>query len=261
MSVEIFGSNYSNQYDSLYREKDYEAECNTIESLFNKYCESSIQSVLDLGCGTGNHLIPLTKRGYHVTGVELSTEMLDIAKQKIGHEQVSDIANAPTLIHGDVRSFAVEKNFDAAIMMFAVLGYQLTNQDVMAALSNVTRHVRQGGLFVCDVWFGPAVLAIRPSDRVKILSSGDEKIIRAASGRLDVNQHLCEIKYQLWKIREKQVLSESEETHRNRYFFPQELSLFFEVAGLELCSMNAFDDLNKTPDETSWNILVVGKVK
>ena len=56
---EMFGAVYADAYDLLYQDKDYDAECDLIESLFKNYGESGIKSVLDLGCGTGNHAVPL----------------------------------------------------------------------------------------------------------------------------------------------------------------------------------------------------------
>ena len=55
---------------------------------------------------------------------------------------------------------------DATVMMFAVLGYFPGNSDVQAALDSARRHLRPGGLFFCDMWYGPAVLSQRPSERI-----------------------------------------------------------------------------------------------
>ena len=44
---EVFGSLYADAYDLLYHDKDYAAECDLIESIFQSYCNSAIQSVLD----------------------------------------------------------------------------------------------------------------------------------------------------------------------------------------------------------------------
>ena len=54
------------------------------------------------------------------------------------------------------------QTFDAAVMMFAVLSYQLSNQDVLSTLATVRRHLQVGGLFIADLWYGPAVLNERP---------------------------------------------------------------------------------------------------
>jgi ubiquinone/menaquinone biosynthesis C-methylase UbiE len=56
-----FGLIYSDAYDLIYRDKDYNAECDLIERIFQTYSNST-RSVLDLGCGTGNHAFPLAQR-------------------------------------------------------------------------------------------------------------------------------------------------------------------------------------------------------
>ena len=144
-------------------------------------------------------------------------------------------------------------------MMFAVLGYQLTNEDVLAALQTVGRHLKPGGLFICDVWYGPAVLAIRPGDRVKVTHFKEGKLIRTALGRLEVLRHLCEIQYHLWHLNGDRVLSEAEEIHRMRFFFPMELEMALTQARLALCSLTAFPRIDCPADETAWNALVVAR--
>ena len=78
---EIFGSTYADAYDLLYEEKDYLAECDLLESLFQTYGEGPIHRIIDFGCGTGNHAIPLASRGYQVTGVDRSVNMLSQAEK------------------------------------------------------------------------------------------------------------------------------------------------------------------------------------
>ena len=151
----------------------------------------------------------------------------------------------------------LNQGFDAVLMMFAVLGYQTTNADVQAALKIVHRHLRPGGLFIFDVWHGPAVLAIRPGDRVKIIPTEDGQLIRMTSGSMDVNRHLVTVHYTLFHHQGKQVVSETSETHRMRFFFPLELDLLLEMAGLKLVAQRSFGDLDREPDEQSWNTIVV----
>ena len=253
----VFGTVYADQYDLLYQDKDYDTECDLIEDVFGRYGQGKIETILDLGCGTGNHAIPLARRGYRVTGVDRSAEMLVNAEQKT-HADLSAVNyHHPTFLQGDVRTFNLEQQFDAVLMMFAVLGYQLTNDDVLAALHSVRRHLKPGGLFICDMWYGAAVLAIRPSDRVKVIPIANGQLIRAVSSRLDVYQHLCEVRYHLWRLCDRKVAEETEEAHQMRFFFPQELGLFFSQTGLELINMSAFDDPERLPDETTWNVLAV----
>jgi SAM-dependent methyltransferase len=266
MSGQVFGPVYADQYDLLYSDKNYEAECDLIEEIFRRYGSGPIRTVLDLGCGTGNHALPLASRGYRVTGVDLSPDMLAQAQKKAAtnlpsamRHAPSVICDQPTFLQGDVRTLALGQTFDAVLMMFAVLGYQLTNEDALAALRAVYRHLRPGGLFVCDFWYGPAVLAIRPGDRVKVIPLNEGKLIRTASTRLDIPRHLCEIHYHLWHLDGDRVLSETEERHRMRFFFPLELELALGQAGLALQRLTAFPDLDRPADEATWNALAVAQ--
>jgi predicted TPR repeat methyltransferase len=76
-----FTENYANQYDRLYRDKDYAAECDFLETLFAQ-AATPVRRILDLGCGTGGHALPLAQRGLHVTGVDLSAGMLAFAQTR-----------------------------------------------------------------------------------------------------------------------------------------------------------------------------------
>lgn len=259
MNNNVFSRGYADQYDLLYRDKDYETECDLIEEVFRRYAEDPVETILDLGCGTGNHAMLLARRGYQVTGVDRSAEMLAQARLKVQCDLEPTIAEQLTFVQGDVQSIEIGKQFDVVLMMFAVLGYQLTNQNVFSALETVRRHLKVEGLFVCDVWYGPAVLAVRPSERVKVIPTTDGKLIRAASGTLDTYHHLCEVRYQLWYLSGNQVVSEAEEAHQMRYFFPQEMALLFSQAGLAMVDIRSFDDLESSPNETTWNVLVIGK--
>lgn len=259
MTTPVFGKSYADQYDLLYQEKDYQAECDLLEKVFQKYHSKQVQTILDLGCGTGKHAVILAKRGYKITGVDRSLDMLAKARQAVSAlEGINH--NGPTFRHGDLGNLNLGHKFEAVVMMFAVLGYQLTNTDVLAALRTVRQHLQPGGLFIADVWYGPAVLSIQPSDRLKVISTEDGKVIRAASGSLDTFRHLSRVHYHLWRLKGQQVLSESEETHWMRYFFPQELALFMAQEQMELIHMCAFENLAEPPTEHTWNILAVGKL-
>jgi SAM-dependent methyltransferase len=253
-----FRKAYADRYDLFYAEKDYEAECDMLEKAFRRYGKGKTRTVLDLGCGTGNHAFPLAKRGYNVTGVDRSPDMLAKALSKIAHFK-SRSQSSPEFLQGDLRSLDLSRRFDAVLMMFAVLGYQLTNEDVLVALRAVRRHLKPGGLFIGDVWYGPAVLAIRPGDKIKVIQTERGKVIRLASGTLDIQNHLAHVSYHVLDLQGRTVLSESKESHQMRYFFPQELALFLRQAGLEILRLSEFPSLADEANEQSWNALLVAR--
>jgi SAM-dependent methyltransferase len=256
----VFRQVYADHYDLFYAEKDYEAECDMLEEVFRRYGKAPIRTILDLGCGTGNHAFPLAERGYEVTGVDRSGDMLGHALSKVACFKSRSHAS-PTFQLGDLQSLALGRTFDVVLMMFAVLGYQLTNDDVLAALQTVRNHLKPGGLFICDVWYGPAVLVIRPEDKIKIIPTENGKVIRIASGSLDTYHHLATVNYHILHLSGQAVVSETTEAHLMRYFFPQELNLFMAISGLRLLGVRAFSDLERTPSDTTWNTLVFAELK
>lgn len=255
--MSVFASLYANQYDTLYGDKDYGAECDLIEGAFRRF-DAAPRSILDVGCGTGSHALELAGRGYDCAGVDLSQAMLDEAMRKTA---AAGVVRAPRWIQGDARSFDVEGTFDAAIMMFAVIGYLTSNNDVLAGLRNVRRHLQPGSLFICDFWYGPAVLSVRPSERVRTLRNGTGQTIRAASTAVDSFAHTADVSFRLWTIEGDRFLGETTETHRMRYFFPQEFRLLLEQAGFDLLSLAPFDRPQGVLTDDDWNALSIARAR
>ena len=80
----LFGSEYADAYDILYKDKDYVEECGLIDRFLKTYGNRPVRNVLDLGCGTGNHALPLAQLGYEIVGVDRSKGMLESARKKAG---------------------------------------------------------------------------------------------------------------------------------------------------------------------------------
>ena len=249
---ESFDSTYAGAYDALYGDKDYGAECDLIERLFQTYGDGAMKSILDLGCGTGNHTIPLAHRGYEIVGVDRSESMLAQTHKKLAKLSKGTLAQ---FHHGDIRTVDLHRRFDAVLMMFAVLGYQLEDADVLSCLKTANRHLRVGGLFLFDVWFGPAVLKQRPSQRIKEVQTPEGKIVRATSGELDIEHHICTVNYRMQQWVGERMAAETKECHRVRYFFPLELEHFLQKSGFKLLRLGAIPDFHREPSEESWNIL------
>lgn len=256
--MSVFNSVYAEQYDHFYAEKNYGAECDLIEAALKKYATTAVKSLLDVGCGTGGHAIMLGQRGYAATGVDLSPHMLEHARAKADGLQFAD---KPQWLCGDARDFSAGKTFDAAIMMFAVIGYLTDNADVLAGLRNIRRHLPAGALFLCDFWYGPSVLAVRPSDRVRVLDLQGGEVIRVTTTQLNPVQHTADVNFRLWTMRGDQVVGRSSEMHRLRYFFPQEFALLLSQAGFAMQSISAFPSLDAPLNEQTWNAFVVARAE
>lgn len=245
---------YAELYDTFYQAKNYNVECDFIERLFVQYSHNKIHTILDLGCGTGGHLIPLVQRGYNVTGVDQSDVMLATARYKAAGLQVE-------LHQGDIREIDLQQRFDAVIAMFAVIGYMVTNNDLRTAFHTARRHLQPGGLFCFDTWFGPAVLTERPGDRHRIIEKGNEKIIRLVHSELNLLQQTVAVHYTILRLQDKYIVDQLEETHTMRFLFPQETVLLLEEAGFQVLCLCPFLQSDEPLDAHQWSMAVVARAQ
>jgi len=246
---------YGKYYDVIYADKDYEKECDFLEEIFKNYSRFMPKTILDAGCGTGGHAVPLAKRGYAVTGIDASEVMTRIAEEKARENGVS-----VNFYVGDLRKLRLNRKFDACVCMFAVMDYLTENEEIGEVLSKIRGHLEDGGLFVFDFWYGPAVLTLLPSVRVKTTEKGGVRVIRFAEPHLDILNHICEVDYRLIVSEERRIIEEVKERHRVRFFFPQEIRHYLKESGFNLLKLCSFLELDADPSERVWNAAAISQV-
>jgi len=138
---EALFENYGQKYDAESFTQGTAGECDFIEKelAFNKSLK-----ILDVGCGTGRHSIELTKRGYNVTGIDLSESQLQRAREKAEAENVKI-----DFLKLDARSLSFKSEFDAAIMLCEG-SFPLMETDEMnfRILENVAKSLKKNGKFI-----------------------------------------------------------------------------------------------------------------
>lgn len=254
--MSVFG-NYARYYNLLYRDKDYAGEAEFMHQLLQTYAPST-QSILELGCGTGNHALLLAKSGYAVHGVDLSFQMLQQASDRVSQlpqELVSKLAFS----QGDIRTIRLDRKFDAIVSLFHVISYQTTNQDLQATFATAKAHLKPGGVFIFDYWYGPAVLSDRPNIRIKRLEDEEIGITRIAEPLMHPNQNLVDVNYQVFiKDKNTGAVEELQETHRMRYLFKPEIELLFTDLQLEPIECREWMS-NREPGFDTWGVYFVGR--
>jgi len=222
-------ADYARYYDLLYRDKDYAAEAEYVACLIRKF-HPAAQSILELGSGTGKHACLLVDQGYRVHGIERSPEMLARSQLLAENKNVGD--GQLTFAAGDIREVRLNKCFDVVIPLFHVISYQTTNEDVAAAFKTARHHLKSGGIFIFDVWYGPAVLTQRPEVRSKRIVDENIEITRLAEPVLHPNENLVDVHYHVF-VRDlaTQAVSELKETHIMRYFFKPEIDGWASLSG------------------------------
>jgi SAM-dependent methyltransferase len=102
-------------------------------------------ALLDLCCGQGRHSIPLAALGYRVTGLDLSKTLLSHARTSARQNGV-----AVNWVQSDMRRIPARDEFDAAINIFNTFGYLESEDEDRAALEEVRRALKPGGLFLLE---------------------------------------------------------------------------------------------------------------
>jgi SAM-dependent methyltransferase len=250
-------ADYARYYNLLYRDKDYAEEAEYVAGLIRKF-HPSARSILELGSGTGIHASLLAEKGFTVHGIERSPEMharsQALAENRAaGHDRL-------TFTKGDIREVRLNKHFDAVIALFHVISYQTTNDDVTAAFETARQHLNPGGVFIFDVWYGPAVLTERPEVRIKRMADDQIEITRLAEPVLHPNENRVDVRYHVF-VRDLQsgMVKELRETHVMRYFFMPELKLFAMQSGFKNIHAEEWQS-GKSPGIDTWGACIVLQV-
>lgn len=186
--------------------------------------------VLELACGTGRLTLPLARDGHAMVGLDASPAMLRAAQAKADAEDL-DI----TFVQGDMRAFDLERRFPLVVLCCNSLAHLTTNGDVRAGLACVLKHLAPGGLFAFDI-VNPDVRALARSDAECVrLDLGPNPSSAIAVEEVASYDPVHQVRIAQWRVLEPDATTH-EMALNLRVFFPQELPLLLEAAGLDLAA-------------------------
>lgn len=258
MDKKVFNA-YSQYYDLLYKDKDYETETEYVHNIITKYCKQA-SHVLELGCGTGIHALRLAEKGYQVEGIDLSETMLRMALERQAEAPIA-IAQKLSFLEGDARSYVSTIKFDAIISLFHVLSYMTNHDDLHKTFKTVKNHLKPHGVFIFDCWHGPGVLADKPVSRVRTFENETTCIKRTSVPGFFPEKNIVDVNFEI-DILDKQTNKHTvlHEIHSMRYLFIEELKNIADINGLEFIHAEEWLTGN-TLSEKSWNACYVCKNK
>lgn len=133
-------------YDAINSWKDYAGEAEKLETLARRFGRPRPVSWLDVACGTGRHLEQL-RRKCRVVGVDASSEMLRIARQRLPGVR---------LVRADMRTFRLGARFDVVSCLYGAVGHLPNEADVRRTFANLSRHLNPGGVALVEPWILPS---------------------------------------------------------------------------------------------------------
>ncbi len=233
-------------YETLNADVDYEGIASFLKGTFEQYFDGQVKDVLDLGCGSGNVTFPLSKLGYDMIGVDISEEMLAVARNK-------DCKGKVLWLCQDMRSFELYGTVEAAVSTLDALNHLTKKDDVAACLSLVHNYLVPGGVFVFDVNTEYKFKNIY-GKQAYILE--DEGVLCAWQNDYSEKSKICKFYIS--------VFAEKEDGSYERYDALEKERMYTEKALVEMCTRAGFTVLSvndgytqKTPCETTERLVFV----
>jgi SAM-dependent methyltransferase len=127
----------------------------------NFYVEAAREAggpVLEVGCGTGRVLIPAARAGIDIVGLDLSTHMLGVCRERLANES-PQVQSRVQLVEADMREFRLSQMFRLATIPFRPFQHLTTVADQLSCLESIRRHLVDDGLLILDI-FNPSLDAL-----------------------------------------------------------------------------------------------------
>lgn len=242
-------------YDLLYKDKDYAKEVDYIESIIERYhkLEQTTQ-ILNVGCGTGRHDIYLADKA-KVIGIDKAPEMIKLAKKNLVKFQVNP--EKLSFINSGFEDLPIENcQFEVVLSLFHVMCYLTSNEGIIRAFANVNKVLKQGGLFVFDYWYTPAVFKNPAEKRVKNVGNNKMSIERVSKPQYLINENTIEVDFNFMVSDKLGNSNTFNEKHRMRHFSIPEIELLSKYNEFEILEHYEWMTL-KEPDSNSWYVLSV----
>lgn len=239
-------------YDRLTNDVDYGA---TVDFYLEILKREGVQprTVLDLACGTGSVTEILARKGYNVTGVDMSEEMLTQALSK-----VMDLEPVPRFLCQKLQELNLPRGFDLAVCALDSLDYITDPEDCAEAIRRVYKYLNPGGVFIFDV---NTPEKLRAMDG-QVWLDEDDDVYCVWRGEFDEETNICSYGMDLFQ-RRGDVWTRSFEEHREYAYSREQLTGCLKSAGFTHIEVYA-DRLFEAPREGEQRIYFKarkGKIK
>lgn len=134
---------YARYYDQIYlKKKDYQKETEIVKGIITQFEEKQSKTLLDVGCGTGEHLKYLSL-DFQCTGIDVNRDMTRTAKNKVPDAKFKA---------ADMINFRLTEKFDVIICLFSSIGYVQNFNNLVKTLENFSKHLNDKGLAIVEPW-------------------------------------------------------------------------------------------------------------
>jgi SAM-dependent methyltransferase len=242
----IFTNFYSEVYDQIHSNKEYDFEALQIVKIIEGLKISKDSSILDFGCGTGKHISNLNQAGYKVSGYDINTNMLQKAQSR----------NRNSVFYNNY--VEIPKIHSFSYSLFDVLSYQILDEEIEDFFNEISGIVLNPGWIMLDGWHLPGLIKSPPVSRRKTFQHLNENLSREVLVSTEENFRITKLDINISSLeKNKSLLSE---THFLRAFESNEITRKIKTLGGT--DVNFFDgtDYSKPLSVDSWRFAVLFKI-
>lgn len=187
------------------------------------------KKVLEIACGTGRILLPILKEGVDISGIDLSTKMLQILKRKAKAEGLS-----PKVHLADMRNFRLKDKFDLIIIPYNAFLHAETSEDQISTLKCIRRHLKKGGILALNIFFPWQEYMVKHNNKVTksnkpaFTDKSGKKILIYKKPRYEYINQLIRVR---WYFLEGKKLRETRFGIHISFIYKKEFELLLRLAG------------------------------
>ena len=235
-------------YDELMDNVPYEQWTADIIEILGAY-DINDGLVLDLGCGTGTVTRLLSKKGYDMIGIDLSEDMLSVAREKSEEE--------PGILYlcQDMREFELYGTVRAVVSLCDSINYLLSEDEVVETFKLVNNYLDPEGIFIFDF---NTVYKYKEIIGDSVIAENRDSCSFIWENSFDCEENINEYYLTLFIEEEDGRYTRSEETHYQKGYELEQIKRMLSLSGLVF--IRAYDsETKKEVNKTSERICVIAK--
>ena len=244
-------SEFANVYDIFMEDTPYEEWYKFIEVCVKEQ-GLAIQSVCELGCGTGQMTMLFAKSGCDVIGIDYSPEMLMVAQDRAFEEEVSIL-----YLMQDMSEFEINREVDLICSCCDSINYLLEEDEVKSTFKRVEKHLAPNGLFIFDMNTPYKYKEVLGN---QIFADQTDEAAYIWENFYDEEEEINEYEVSFFIKDEEGKYERTVENHYQRAYSKEYICLLLEEAGLEVIHMYDNYSRENVNDKTQRITYVARKI-
>lgn len=239
-------------YDAINADIDYSSWADFIEKIIAREYSGRPELVLDLGCGTGKMTLELASRGYDMTGVDYSDDMLDVARAS-AEEKGHDVL----WLSQDMREFELYGTVDVTVSCLDCINHLTRPADVEKTFSLVHNYLIPDGIFIFDI-NGKYKFENIYSDRSYVME--EDGGVCVWQNYYNRKTKICDFYITLFEEQNDGKYCRHDELQKERMYTLNDIKKMLSHTGMEF--VGAYSDFDfSSADDTDERIYIVARCK